>query len=122
MINNHNKSLLRNKMIYCAKQGITIGYHELCKSIGLCINFENDADKSDLSTILGSISEEENLQGRPLLSVVVVKINKEPQMPGQGFFNMAKSQRKYNGSNNRDDQFVYFIKEFNAAKEYWKNN
>lgn len=95
-----------------AKAEKTITYGELCAEVGLPLDGDHDSNK--VAGYLAGISNYEHEHGRPLLSVVVV--NKREGMPGNGFFELAKSLGRQRG---KDDEF--FIAEIKWAYAYWKN-
>jgi hypothetical protein len=59
----------------------------------------------EVGHILGEISEDECLTGRPMLSAVAVGVSGKP---GPGFYTMAKSLNRFNG----DDA---------GQQEHWEN-
>jgi len=71
------------------KQPITYG-EEIAKIMGLPPS--GDYMGKETGQILGEISEYEHLHGRPLLSAVVVKVDKK--IPGEGFFGLARDLGK----------------------------
>jgi hypothetical protein len=79
------KREMRNILIEIAKKQDTIPYSELVRKV-LIISIE--ASSYGLADMLGEISTAEDAAGRGMLSVVVV--HKEDNMPGKGFFELAK--------------------------------
>ena len=79
------KKEMRNILIEIAKKQDTIPYSELVRKV-LIISIE--ASSYGLADMLGEISTAEDAAGRGMLSVVVV--HKEDNMPGKGFFELAK--------------------------------
>jgi len=84
-----------------AKQ--TISYSKLAEMVR-AISF--DAHDHSFHALLGEISEEEHADGNGMLSVLVVYKN-GPQMPGTGFFELAREL----GHNFSDDE-EFWIEEF----------
>ena len=79
------KREMRNILIEIAKKQDTISYSELVRKV-LIISLE--ANSYALADMLGEISTAEDAARRGMLSVVVV--HKEDNMPGKGFFELAK--------------------------------
>ena len=79
------KREMRNILIEIAKKQDTIPYSELVKRVQI-ISLE--ASSYGLADMLGEISTAEDATGRGMLSVVVV--HKEDNLPGKGFFELAK--------------------------------
>ena len=107
---------IRHTLIECAKQrGHTISYTEIGKLAEL--NMDNIADRNRLAEILGDISSSEHDAGRPLLSVLVVHGGDDStQMPGKGFFNLARGASEMKPE---DDELAFFIQELNRVNDYW---
>ena len=111
------KRLMINKTIYealkeSARDGKPYYYGELAELVGLRIGDENDRAK--LFEILGTISEHEHNEGRPLLSAIV--ISKTDKMPGYGFFKMARKLGLQRATNTE-----FFYAEVKKVFDYWKN-
>jgi len=70
-------------------------------------------DRNKIATILDEISTSEHNQGHPLLSAVV--IHKHDNIPGQGFFTLAKRL----GLQKQEDNFLFFIEELRRVHDYW---
>jgi hypothetical protein len=79
------------------------------------LNMDNQSDRNKMGEILGEISVYEHQQDRPLLSVVV--IHRDDNMPGLGFFNLARELGVYKGK----DDFEFFIAELRRVHDHWKN-
>ena len=94
-----------------AKRGMTT-YGEIAAMIAL--DLTNPAERNRLAGILDDISRDESAAGRPLLSVVVV--NSETQMPGGGFFTMAKSEGHLKPG---QDRLEFFALELKRAHDHW---
>jgi hypothetical protein len=69
---------------------------------------------AEIGHVLGEIAEDEVLAGRPMLSSVVVGVNKKP---GPGFFSLAKDLGKLSDA---DDQQAFWEKERDAAYDAWR--
>ena len=78
------------------------------------LDMESPADRNQLSDILGEISLFEHKNGRPLLSVVV--LYRDDNMPGQGFFRLARELGVYAGK----DDIAFFVRELKRVHAYWK--
>ena len=66
-------------------------------------------------TILDGINRIENNEGRPLLSAVVV--NKNRNIPGDGFFDLAKSLGLQSSG---EDNVKFWLKEIHRVYNYWR--
>ena len=74
------------KLKEVAKSAQIIHYSKIAPLAGLDMSLPED--RNTIAVILDEISIHEHKEGRPLLSVVV--IHKNDNIPGQGFFKMAK--------------------------------
>ena len=82
----HMHQLIYDKLKSIARAQSTITYSEIAPLDSL--DMSNPADRNEIARILGEISSYEYQQGRPMLSVVVIL--QEQNIPGQGFFTLAK--------------------------------
>lgn len=99
------------KLKAVAKAGQITHYSDIAPLAGLDMSLQEDRNK--IAIILDEISTFEHHQGHPLLSAVV--IHKEDNMPGQGFFSLAKRLGLYKG----EDDFLFFIQELRRVHDYW---
>lgn len=74
-----------SEIITAARYGGTITYQELAIAVGFPLT--GNALGAMISQLLGEISEDEHLRGRPMLSAIVTK--KDGTL-GEGFFNLAR--------------------------------
>ncbi|MEW5980543.1 MAG: hypothetical protein AB1898_32560 [Acidobacteriota bacterium] len=102
------------RLLGVARAGGYVTYTDIAPMAGL--DMGNQADRNEIGRLLGEISTHEHNQGRPLLSVVV--IHRDNNMPGQGFFELARDLNVYHG---RDD-LLFFIEELRRVHEYWRQN
>lgn len=70
-------------------------------------------DRGLIFVILDNISRFEYLAGRPLLTAVV--IGESTDMPGVGFFDLAKRLGEYDGNGHE----IYWRKELRSVHNYW---
>ena len=106
-----------NKEIYkklqeVAKSGNVTNYSDIAPLANL--DMSNPDDRNKISVILDEISEKEHEEGRPLLSTVV--IHKDNNMPGKGYFKMAKRIGLHTGN----DDFMFYINELRKVHNYYK--
>jgi len=113
------EELVRDFLIGIAKAEEVITYSELCKAQYKDLDYNRITDQYKLYESLTSISEYENAQGRPLLSVLVV--NEATKVPGGGFFKMASRLKKYDGDERKDARISFFKRELEDTYKYWKN-
>jgi hypothetical protein len=90
-----------------------IFYSDIAPLAGL--DMSSPDDRLEIGHLLGEISRYENIQGRPMLSVVVV--HKNNNRPGSGFFELAHELGVYDSLD--DDSF--FIKELKRVYSYWSS-
>lgn len=89
-----------------------VTYGELAQQIR-AISFQ--AHDPDLWNLLGEISEEEDQQGRGLLSVIVVHKNGDME-PGNGFFEVAARRGR-----DMSDRTKCWVAELHKVHGYWSN-
>jgi hypothetical protein len=108
-----------NKQIYefllsVAKERNYTTYAVIAPMAGLDMDLDND--RREIGELLGEISRFEHKKGRPLLSVVV--IHREDNIPGPGFFTLAKELGIYKGG----DDLMFFIQELARVHDYWSKS
>ena len=89
-----------DKLKAVAKAGQVTHYSEVAPLAGLDMSLQEDRNR--IATILDEISTSEHHEGHPLLSVVV--IHKDDNMPGQGFFTLARRLGLHKG----EEKFFFF--------------
>lgn len=90
-------SLVYCRLLDAARKKEGVSYSE----IGQIMGFQPGAEMSkEIGHLLGEINEDENDNGRPMLSAVAV----EPgtKMPGEGFFKFARHLEKFTGETDED--------------------
>ncbi len=70
-----------------ARQGGSPATYEYIANVA-AMELRREVDRIELARLLGEISTCEHEDGRPMLSVLVVR--KDDQMPGEGFFTLAR--------------------------------
>jgi len=88
-----------------------IYYSEIAHLARLDMSIPHDRER--LGAILDEINREELKQGHPMLSAIVVQ--KNTNLPGQGFFTLAQSLDLFVGS----DKDKFYIKELKKVHDYW---
>jgi hypothetical protein len=88
----------------------TVAYSALTTRIG-SIRFAPHGH--DFHELLGQIATEEDLEGRGLLSAVVV-LQEDPKIPGAGFFELARQRER-----NFLDNEIFWAEELTRVQEYW---
>ena len=83
--------LVKSELITAARYRGTVTYQEIAKLMGLPLS--GNYMGLEVGRILGEVSEDESLQGRPLLSAVAVGTSGEP---GEGFYVLARELGKLN--------------------------
>jgi len=74
------------------------------------------ADRNKIAEILDEINYYEHQHNRPMISAVVIR--KDINMPGQGFFECARTLGKYWGSND----LVFWVHELTQVHNHWQSN
>ncbi len=81
--------LVYSELINAARRRGTLTYQEVADLMGLPPR--GNYMGAEVGHLLGEISEDEHLNGRPMLSAIAVSTT---GMPGSGFFDLAKSLAK----------------------------
>jgi len=90
------------------KKGV-ITYSEAASCVGI--------STLGIIPILDRINRTENSEGRPLLSAVV--ISKSRNMPGDGFFKLAK---ELGVQSDDEDNINFWLKEIRRVHDYWRKS
>ena len=99
------------KLRAVAKAGEIMHYYEVAPLAGLDMALQEDRNK--IAVILDEISTFEHRQGHPLLSAVVIRT--EDNIPGQGFFTLARKLGLHTGN----DDFLFFVQELRRVHDHW---
>lgn len=102
---------LYQRLCEIAKEGKFTRYSEVAQVIGLDMSYPEH--RNQISLLLDQISRYEHDNGRPLLSVVVIHI--EDNIPGNGFFSLAKELGLFRNK----DRLSFFIDESRRVHDYW---
>ena len=102
---------IREELLRVARIRSYINYSDIAPMAGL--NMESPHDRNQIADILDSISQAEHDAGRPLLSAVVIRIDKN--MPGNGFFALARRLGLYRAG----DNFEYWLQELTRVHDHW---
>ena len=101
-------------LIQVAECRSTVYYVPTAERFGFDLDCEEDRYR--FYGILDEINKAEHNEERPLLSSVVVgNTRKDPQIPGPGFFGLARKLGKYMGS----DDTQYWKQEVQCAYDFW---
>ena len=95
--------LVRDEMIQAARNGSTIIYRVIADIMGLPPTGHHMA--KEVGQMSGEISEDEHIQGRPMLSAVAISAVR--RMPGPGFFGLARDMGKLQGSSEQDERHFW---------------
>ena len=104
--------MIYEKLMDMAKAGQTTTYGEIAPLAEL--DMGSPADRDRISEILGEISTYGHKRGNPMLSAVVIKA--DTNMPGRGFFTLARELGLYRENND----IVFFARELTKVYEAWK--
>jgi hypothetical protein len=108
---NAAKEEMRAELITVAATGQTISYSGLVSRVRA---IEFDPRSPLLFEVLGEISTEENALGRGMLSVVVIH-QEGDQMPGEGFFTLARALGR-----RQSDRDMLWITEFQRVQAAYR--
>ena len=95
-----------------AKDGGITRYSDVAPLANL--DMDSPEDRNRIADILDEISRCEYADGKPLLSAVVIR--KDTNIPGRGFFELAKSLRLPGV----DDDVLFWVKEVQRVHDYWR--
>lgn len=104
------------RLLTAARHRGHVTYQELAKVMGLPLR--GSYMGSETGQILGEISEDEHLAGRPMLSAVALSVRGEP---GSGFFTLARELGLLD-SEARDDERRFWEQQKQAIYELWKES
>jgi len=111
------QAAIREELIRVARRGRTISYRSLAQRLGLTWN--GYVRLQFLPRMLGPISTSEHVEGRPLLSAVVVR--KIEGDPGDGFYTMAQERGVYRPvEDTEEERLEFFVWELRRVHEYWQ--
>lgn len=103
-----------SELINAAKYRGTITYQEIAKILGLPLS--GNYMGAEIGHLVGEISEDEVIAGRPMLSAVAVNTSGKP---GPGFFGLARQLGRLN-SNQPSDEARFWKNELAAVYDQWK--
>ena len=86
-------------------------YSDVAPMAGL--NMDSPGDRNEIAAILDGISQAEHDAGRPLLSAVVIR--RDENMPGTGFFTLARAL----GLHTEGDNLDFWLAELRRVHDYW---
>ena len=105
---------VRDRLIAAARAGEFVHYAELAKMLG--IDLDNPHFGALVGKVLGQISGDEVVQGRPLLSAIVV--SKDTMLPGRGFYNLGRELRQ---TDNEEDEMGFAVRQIKKVHAYWQS-
>jgi len=108
--------LAYQELITAARYRGTVTYQEIAQIMGLPLSGQYMAQQ--VGQMLGEISEDEHLQGRPMLSAVAVGVS---DLPGEGFFGLARKLGKLN-DDSAEGKRRFWEKERAAAYGVWRKD
>lgn len=109
---------VRDYLVSLARKGYQpVTYGDLAHRFDLVIR--HNQDMRFWSDLLEQISRAEHAAGRPLLSVLVISVEKN--RPGNGFYKLAQELGRYEG-NLYDDmaQMEFYVSEMAAVRAEWE--
>ena len=77
------------------------------------LDMDTPSHRDEIGQLLGEISKYEHSQRRPMLSAVV--IHRDNNMPGMGFFKLARELGAYTGS----DDLKFYLDELKRVHQHW---
>lgn len=112
------RDIITKELKRVAKAQLLIPYSEVANLVGLSMEDENDRDT--LAKRLDEISRGEVQQGRHMLSAIVIHKTMD-NIPGEGFFFLAKEIDLYNGSKNSLDRMIFWSNQVTKVHNHWQN-
>ena len=106
--------LIHAELMAAAKYRGTVTYQEIAKIIGLPLS--GNYMGAEIGYLVGEISEDEVISGRPMLSAIVVSTAGKP---GSGFFELARQLGRLDSSG-RDAEISFWEREMKAVYEQWR--
>ncbi len=112
----HKSGMEINRILYdklkgIAKQRKRTHYEDVAPLVNL--NLDTIKERNELADILGKISTYEHEEGRPMLSAVVLR--KDTDMPGSGFFELARELGLLTSQNEKK----FFYDEIKKVWDCW---
>lgn len=109
--------LVRDEMIQAARNGTTITYRDIADIMGLRPSGHHMG--KEVGQMSGEISEDEYLQGRPMLSAVAISAVR--RKPGPGFFGLARELGRLQDSSEKDEG-RFWAAEKAAVYDTWQRD
>ena len=103
--------IIRQHLIELARRRGITNYTEAGRWVGLDMSWE--VARIQIAQLLDIINEDEVIQGRPMLSALV--IYKDEGRPGSGFFKCARGLGKLVGN----DEDGFWANEVKAVHKWW---
>jgi len=111
---------IRKKLIELARQKTPWSYSQLNEQLQLNLNFNNPHDRDLIGELLGEVSVHEHLNGRPLLSSLIIHKSSDREQ-GNGFYKLCSEIYGEKWETLKADPNF----ELDRMKEcylFWKNN
>ncbi len=105
----------RQALISAARDRGTVKYIEIVQIAGLPTS--GNVMSRELGQVLGEISEDEHLDGRPMLSAAAIGAD---GAPGGGFFGLARLLGKLDDSPDNEQRF--WISELKSVHDHWQRH
>jgi hypothetical protein len=109
---------VRLKLIEVAKAKKQITYQELSDSCKLKLDMQDPSSGPEIGKMLDEITEFENSEKRPLLSVVAIR-GKE-KTPGQGFYTLCEKLGFGKATKLQNDP-IFFSNQTTLCTDFWKD-
>lgn len=108
--------IIYHEFIMAAHKQTTVYYGDISPMIGL------PSGGNDMGKKMGDIADEinrwEHSQGRPMLSAVLIKT--QVNIPGDGFFPLAKELKKFHGNiEDSKDRRKFSKEELKRVHDFW---
>ena len=105
--------IIYNKIREIARDEDYTYYSEIAPLIG--VDIKTNWGRNRIGAILDCINRIEHSEGHPLLSAVVIL--KDANMPGAGFFKLAKCLGLQSPN---EDNLMFWIRELRRVHDYWR--
>ena len=107
-------SIVMGELLTAARYRGYVTYQELANLLGLPVKGSHMG--AQLGHVLGEISEDEVIQGRPMLSALAVNVGGQP---GPGFFALAEKLGLFKGGS-REEQEAFWQQTREDLYSIWK--
>lgn len=103
------------KLLSAAQNGAEVPYMDVARILGITSPGNHMA--REVGQVLGEISEDEHVAGRPMLSAVAVA---RDGYAGEGFYTLARTLGLLAAASTPADEIAFWMAEKRKVYEFWK--